>query len=70
MHYKIPGLSIELGPLDPFLREMGVREVQPQARLVATPTTLPAETRVVVLEAQGTPVEVPDVVEDLPAEGV
>lgn len=69
MHYKIRGLSIELGTLDPFLREMGVREVQPQARLVATPTNLPAETRVVVLEAQAMPVEVPDVSEDAPAEG-
>ena len=56
MHYKLPEMSVEIGPLEPFLREMGAREVEPQARLVVTPTTLPGETRVVVLQAQGTPV--------------
>lgn len=56
MHYKLPELSVEIGPLEPFLREMGAREVEPQARLIITPSTLPGETRVVVLQAQGTPV--------------
>lgn len=55
MHHKLPELSVEMGPLEPFLREMGAREVEPQARLVITPSTLPGETRVVVLQAQGTP---------------
>jgi L-ascorbate metabolism protein UlaG (beta-lactamase superfamily) len=55
MHYKLPELSVETGPLEPFLREMGAREIEPQARLVVTPSTLPGETRVVVLQAQGTP---------------
>jgi len=56
MHYKLPGLAVEVGALEPFLREMGIREVASQARLVVTPSTLPQETRVVVLEAQGQPV--------------
>ena len=60
MHYKLPELSVEVGPLEPFLREMGVREAEPQARLVVTPSTLPGETRVVVLEAQGEPVTEPE----------
>jgi len=60
MHYKLPQLSVEVGPLEPFLREMGVREVETQARLVVTPSTLPGETRVVVLEAQGEPPTEPE----------
>ena len=54
MHYRLPGLTVELGDLDAFLREMGIKEVEPQARLNVTTTNLPAEMRVVVLNAQGT----------------
>ena len=49
MHYKVPGLTVELADLDPFLREMGVREAEPQPRLNVTTSNLPAETRVVIL---------------------
>ena len=49
MHYKVPGIAIELGELDPFLREMGTKAEEPQPRLSVTATSLPAETRVVVL---------------------
>ena len=53
MHYFLPGMVVPLGPLDAFLREMGSGEVEPQARLSVTPNNLPAELRVVVLNAQG-----------------
>ena len=53
MHYSLPDLQVELGALDPFLREMGIGEVQPQARLNITRSNLPPEMRVVILEAQG-----------------
>ena len=53
MHYNLPGLRVELMGLDVFLREMGLRDVQPQARLNITATSLPPEMRVVILEAQG-----------------
>ena len=53
MHYGLPGLPLGLKGLDIFLREMGLRDVQPQARLNISGTTLPQEMRVVILEAQG-----------------
>ena len=53
MHYKVPGISIELGHLDPFLREMGTKAEEPQSRLSVTATSLPAQTRVVVLRPVG-----------------
>ena len=58
MHYSLPGLRVELMGLDLFLKEMGLREVQPQARLNVTTSTLPQEMRMVILEAQGVRVQV------------
>ena len=53
MHYSVPGLQVELGSLDSLLREMGLRDVQAQARLNVSTSTLPQEMRVVVLDPQG-----------------
>ena len=53
MHYGLPGLPVGLKGLDSFLREMGLQDVQPQARLNISSTSLPQELRVVILEAQG-----------------
>ena len=53
MHYKVPGDLAGLMSLDIFLREMGLRDVQPQARLNVTTSTLPQETQVIVLEPLG-----------------
>lgn len=52
MHYKLPGTKTGLGPLEQFLKEMGIKAVEPQARLSVTPTNLPPETRVVALQPQ------------------
>lgn len=52
MHYALPSLTKELAGVDRFLREMGVPETQPLARLAVHPGSGEAETKVVVLEAR------------------
>ena len=53
MHYKAPGINVELEELDAFLRETGTRVQEPEPRLNVTSTSLPAETKVVVLKPTG-----------------
>lgn len=53
MHYRVPELGVRLGGIDSLLREMGLGDVQPQARLSISASSLPQEMRVVVLEHQG-----------------
>ena len=51
MHYAIPGLKIELDPLDRFLKEMGVATSEAQPKLsVQKSSVTEYETKVVVLE--------------------
>ena len=50
MHYKTDGVEVELGNLDPLLREMAIREAVPRPRLNVTPSNLPDERRLVVLQ--------------------
>jgi len=50
MHYKTPHLSRELGPVERFLKEIGVREVSPQPKLSLTRSSLPASTQVFLLD--------------------
>jgi L-ascorbate metabolism protein UlaG (beta-lactamase superfamily) len=52
MHYKIPGLSISLGTLNRFLKQMGLEKVTPEESLKVSRRSLPSETEVVVLEAR------------------
>ena len=52
MHYALPGLKIELDPVDKFLKEMGVSKVQEEESLRVTATTLPEQPQVVVLQPQ------------------
>ncbi|MBI4328968.1 MAG: MBL fold metallo-hydrolase [Chloroflexi bacterium] len=52
MHFRTDALGAHLQPVDRFLREMGVPEAEAQPRLAVTPTSLPTETRVVVLQAR------------------
>ena len=49
MHYKTDAISRELAPVDRFLKEMGLKEVEPQAKLTVTKANLPLTTQVVVL---------------------
>jgi hypothetical protein len=53
MHYAIPGLKLQLDPLDRFLKEMGIAASEPQPKLsVQRSSVSEYETKVVVLEAK------------------
>lgn len=54
MHYQDQRMRTDLEPLDRFLKEMGVSEAAPQARLSLSKSQLPSETQVVVLERRRT----------------
>ncbi len=49
MHYATAGLDVELGALEPFLKEIGATAGEPQPRMNVTATNLPIETTVTVL---------------------
>ncbi|HKW72968.1 MAG TPA: MBL fold metallo-hydrolase, partial [Candidatus Dormibacteraeota bacterium] len=56
MHYAIPGLKLQLDPIDRFLREMGVTSPEPQAKLSVQKSSVSEyETKVVVLEPRAEP---------------
>jgi L-ascorbate metabolism protein UlaG (beta-lactamase superfamily) len=50
MHYKTPALSRELEPVERFLKEIGVEEVNSQPKLSFTKSSLPLSTQVFLLD--------------------
>jgi L-ascorbate metabolism protein UlaG (beta-lactamase superfamily) len=54
MHYATPDTTISLDPLSKFLKEMGLGKVSPQPTLKVSSSTVPEETRVVVLSYKTT----------------
>ena len=50
MHYKTSALSRELEPVDKFLKEIGVRQVNPQPKLSLTRSSLPDSMQVFLLD--------------------
>jgi len=54
MHYNIPGGSLKLAPVSKFLKEMGIAAVEPQPSLKITASSVPEETRVVLLDYEKT----------------
>ena len=48
MHYKTQALNWELEPVERFLKEMGVKEVNPQPKLSVTRSSLPVTTQVIL----------------------
>ncbi len=50
MHYKTSCLSRELEPVDRFLKEMGINEINPQPKLSFTKAGLPVSTQVFLLD--------------------
>jgi L-ascorbate metabolism protein UlaG (beta-lactamase superfamily) len=52
MHYALPGLNIELDPVDKFLKEMGVSKVLEEDILKISTSSLPEQPQVVVLRPQ------------------
>ncbi len=55
MHYAIPGLKLELDPLDRFLKEMAVTVAEPQPKLTLQASSGEYDTKVVVLEPKVEP---------------
>ncbi len=53
MHFSVDGGSADLLPADKFLHEIGAADAARQPKAMVTPSNLPAETQVVVLEARG-----------------
>ncbi|HET8571651.1 MAG TPA: MBL fold metallo-hydrolase [Candidatus Limnocylindria bacterium] len=53
MHFAVDGASTDLQPPDKFLQEMAVSEPIRQPKAVVTPSSLPDETQVVLLDARG-----------------
>ena len=49
MHFGTPASSLKLAPLNKFLKEMGLGEVEAQPSLKVTRSMIPEETRVVAL---------------------
>ncbi|WP_420643850.1 MBL fold metallo-hydrolase [Candidatus Leptofilum sp.] len=49
MHYKLPGLKLELEEIDRFLQEMGVTEPTEEDSLKISLSNLPEETETVIL---------------------
>ncbi len=49
MHFGTPDSSLKLAPLNKYLKEMGLGNIEPQPSLKVTRSTIPEETRVVVL---------------------
>jgi L-ascorbate metabolism protein UlaG (beta-lactamase superfamily) len=52
MHYALPGLRVNLDPVDKFLKEMGVSKVQEADTLKVSVGELPEQPQVVVLKPQ------------------
>ena len=50
MHYAIPGLKLQLDPIDRFLKEMGVAAAEAQPKLAVQRSSGEYDTKVVVLE--------------------
>ena len=55
MHYAIPGLKVELDPIERFLKEMGVASAEPQPKLSVQKSSGEYETKVIVLEPKAEP---------------
>ena len=51
MHYQTEAVKLKLEPVDRFLREMGVREINPQPKLSVTKASLPLSTQVFLLDS-------------------
>lgn len=53
MHYQTPAAKLHLDRLDKFLKEMGLHEVETLPTLKVGKSSLPEETKVIVLRYQG-----------------
>lgn len=49
MHYKTSALKQELEPLDKFLKKIGIKEINPQPKLIINRSTFTENTQIVIL---------------------
>ncbi len=49
MHYQTPGILLNLAPVTKFLKEMGIPSLEPQPSLKISRSSVPEETKVVLL---------------------
>jgi L-ascorbate metabolism protein UlaG (beta-lactamase superfamily) len=49
MHYKTPAIKRQLDPVEDFLKEMGMGQVEPRPKLSVTKSNLPVSTQVFLL---------------------
>jgi L-ascorbate metabolism protein UlaG (beta-lactamase superfamily) len=49
MHYKTPFINRELDPVEKFLKEMGMEQIEPRPKLSLSRTNLPVSTQVFLL---------------------
>ena len=49
MHYSTPESQLKLAPLQNFLNEMGLGKLEPAPSMNLSSSTIPEETRVIVL---------------------
>jgi L-ascorbate metabolism protein UlaG (beta-lactamase superfamily) len=52
MHFNTPAVKVPLDRLDKFLKEMGLHEAETMPSLKVTKSSLPEETKVIVLDYQ------------------
>ncbi len=52
MHYQLPGLTVNLDPVEKFLKEMGLSKTDKVDTLKLTKSALPEETQIVLMEAK------------------
>jgi len=50
MRYKLPGVTLSLGTLNRFLKQVGAEKIQPQESIKISQSSLPDETEIVILE--------------------
>ncbi len=50
MHYKTDAVSMELDPVDRFLKEIGINGIEPQPKLLLSKSNLPQNTQVFLLQ--------------------
>jgi len=52
IHYRLPDLTVDLDPVDKFLKEMGISKAESVPSLKLTKSGLPEETQVVVMDVK------------------
>ena len=55
MHYAVPGLKLQLDPIDRFLKEMGLAPGEAQPKLSVQPSSGEYDTKLVLLEPRAEP---------------